>query len=940
MSALPIINSDSIDHVTLLRADPGKRATKLWTKDTIENYDAGWKFTSKSVPVNSIRNLSKLLKKIETDPRTFIIRGQPIPLSELEGVVPLGKDSPIIAGPNQVKRWNEAFRDEPLHFALLDVDGFTPSEGIDPVLNPEAAVLNYVERVLPEPFQGVSCHWQLSSSAGSPANRGVLKAHVWFWLKTPYASPVLKEWAKQFGKKVDKTVFHSVQVHYTANPQFDEGLTDPVPVRSGIYEGWLADEVDLVIDEVTILRAEESVRNKKEGRDLKDPKEKKGPIGAFHRAFSMTELLNGVLADHFEPGSQSHRLTWSGGNSPEGAFITDDEEHIVITNNTSPLEGPVNKFDLVRHFVYGHLDEGIDPFEIHDMVDKPSYQTAMAYIESLPEVQTELQRELTEAHVAARSLRDNLMAQITEADTETALRESVCLAIRSSFSKLHKVDLDMLARALQNRLNDLTSIKPTVSAVRELITPIRREIDRSHGLPDWAYGYFYVSNLAKLFRYDSDEWLSRESFDFKHNPDAGVDEDGFQISAYNLLRDNPLTPRVEKAIYMPHLGHTFELDGDLCVNRYRPSSTPVAKPVAEWTEKDHRAVKLVKRHFEILCSERKAVTEELLDWLAYCVKFPGIKMRYSWLIWGGEGAGKTWIGKLMASVLGGPNVKLVAVRDVLNDTFNSWADGAVLSVIEEIRITGHRKDAWDNLKEPLTNDKLTITKKGLDPYQAPNVTNYIMFSNHFDAVPISLGSRRVAVIEVPFNGDNTQQQLNEMAIREGFASQTDYFDALFDCVAMHGPALRTWFLDRMFSEGFNPQGWAPATEEREAMAFAGISEEEDLARAAIERGSFWVSDKVVNPGNLRTAMSLWEDGPVPLRNESIPFILSKLGYKKYKNRIKIDGKSVRVWTKNIPLAGCVNTDNEAIRNELKRTESAGTRSEEAGTQDDEDGFLR
>lgn len=934
MSALPIINPDSIDHVTLLRADPGKRATKLWTKDLIEGYDAGWKFTSKSVPVNSIRNLSKLLKKIETDPRTFIIRGQPIPLAELEGVVPPGKDRPVIAGPNQVNRWKEAFRDEPLHFALFDVDGFTPSEGIDPVLNPEAAVLDYVERVLPEPFQGVSCHWQLSSSAGSPANRGVLKAHVWFWLKTPYASPVLEEWAKQFGNKVDRTVFHSVQVHYTANPLFDEGLSDPVPVRSGLYEGWLADDVDLVIDAVTILRAEESVRNKKEGRDLKDPKEKKGPIGAFHRAFSMTDLLNGVLADHFEPGSQSHRLTWTGGNSPEGAFITDDEEHIVITNNTSPLEGPVNKFDLVRHFVYGHLDDGIDPFEIHDMVDKPSYQAAMAYIESLPEVQAELQKEAVEEQTSAVSLRDQLADRIRAAASETDLRTGACLEVQRHYKDLDKADVKILAKHVKDKFSELGAGTIGIDDARQLLAPPRRELTQVNGaLPRWAEPYVYVTNRAQIYRYDSNEWLTRDAFDFKHNPDAGLDADGNQISAYALLRDGRGVARVEQAVYMPQMPATFTLDGSTCVNTYRPSSVPNGKPMINWTDADRKAVSRCQRHLELICGGRKTVLQNLMDWLAFNVQHPGVKITYTWLIVGGEGVGKSWIGQMMSVAMGGPNVRIVSGQEVLNPTFNGWAEGAAFIIIEEVRVHGHKQDSWDNLKAPLTNPVIVIVRKGKDGYNVPNTANYLLLSNHDDAVPVTMGSRRVGVIKTPFDGDDTARQLHEMAVAEGYADSSAYFDALFAALNEHPEAIREWLATWQISSTFNPTGRAPETDEREAMILNSRSIEEVEIRDAIQEGGYGVTRSVVSPKHLKTMLSFTSDSLIT--SERLAFQLRKLGYASYGHQLKWKGEVLRVWTKGVTFGKDQEANNSMLRKLLDEGNTVTT-----DTALEEDDFLK
>ena len=132
---------------------------------------------------------------------------------------------------------------------MFDIDDWTPPAGLDPVQDPEACIDAFIEAKLPEPFHCADYHWQLSASAGTDKARGMLKAHVWFWLATAYDSATLKAWAKALALPIDPAVFQAVQPHFTAAPIFEEGAVDPVPRRSDLHTHDMGREaVPLVID--------------------------------------------------------------------------------------------------------------------------------------------------------------------------------------------------------------------------------------------------------------------------------------------------------------------------------------------------------------------------------------------------------------------------------------------------------------------------------------------------------------------------------------------------------------------------------------------------------------------------------------------------------------------------------------------------------------------
>ncbi len=218
-----------------------KRLTKRWRSDgSIEPYDDAKMFTLAEHRVSSIHELSALLTRLEPNPRACVIRGlHDEATRDREPDLPTGK----------VYRRKSLFRDQALHSLMIEIDDFEPLFA-DPVTDPAAAIEEYLKSHLPVSFQCASFHWQLSNSAGHSKHHHKLKAHLWFWLATPRTSAALRAWARGIGLQADHAVFDEIQVHYTAAPEFDTGVADPVPVRSGFVHGLIGDEVELDIGDL------------------------------------------------------------------------------------------------------------------------------------------------------------------------------------------------------------------------------------------------------------------------------------------------------------------------------------------------------------------------------------------------------------------------------------------------------------------------------------------------------------------------------------------------------------------------------------------------------------------------------------------------------------------------------------------------------------------
>lgn len=331
------------DQITVLRCHAKMSMAKRFDGEAWHDYDNAKHFKPSTEPVANLDELTYLLDQLLKDRQACVVRGR------FRAGMTSDTDPQCFDKQGRVVRTLQTFEDVPHHWMMVDIDGFEAS--VDPVKNAEAAILEYVEQEMPVEFQDVGFYWQLSNRAGFSRS---LKAHVWFWLDTPYDSDTLREWAKVEGLSLDKSLLNPVQVHYTAAPLFQSGAVDPVPQRSGRFESWLGvDAVPLTIDPDVVEASRDKVRSGDFA--MPDPTKKTGWIGAFCRAYSIDEVLDDFLPHVFERFDDSGVLNFLlGSGAPRGAFVTADGLHVVNTHASDPLERhATNAFDLVRHYLHG-----------------------------------------------------------------------------------------------------------------------------------------------------------------------------------------------------------------------------------------------------------------------------------------------------------------------------------------------------------------------------------------------------------------------------------------------------------------------------------------------------------------------------------------------------------------------------------------------------------
>ena len=443
----------------------GPYLTKVYKSDgTADPYDDAASFRVHEELIRDLKHFAEYhQEELRGSKRLGIIRGKFVGTE-------LGEKANVTG---TYCRNNANFTDQPLHLFMIDIDGYRPGFA-DPIADTEQAVLDFFTDNLSPAFQDCSFYWHLSSSAGMPGKVGVLKCHVWLWSKTPYMTSQMHAWAKTIGPAIDSAVYRRVQLHYVCDPIFEEGRIDPVPVRCGFHQG-KTDYVDLVIDQATLDKARDQGSGEG-GSDmvLKDPSEKDGLIGAFHKAFTAED----VLLHHLEGFEQvtERRYTWhDGGGTPEGVWVHDDGQHIGSSHNTWPIDGIANLWDVVRVFKFGDLDhregeeEDFETLGEHQVGSRPSDLAMKAWAAQLPELKEFLAQEAAEKRNAV----DQLVVDIGNASSEQIHGDIVELVRSMKSTGLDPGAVATLDKAIQKRLKDLSPVKasPPIAEVRQMTKP-------------------------------------------------------------------------------------------------------------------------------------------------------------------------------------------------------------------------------------------------------------------------------------------------------------------------------------------------------------------------------------------------------------------------------------------------------------------------------------
>lgn len=460
-----------------------------------------------------------------------------------------------------------------------------------------------------------------------------------------------------------------------------------------------------------------------------------------------------------------------------------------------------------------------------------------------------------------------------------------------------------------------TNIRKDIARIKAEIKAQEKPAEKMRE-PVWAKGVCYIAAAQDFYRHRTGEKYKSEAFNAAYSRHLLPTEESLKDSGI------PVTPAtLSKPVVSPtdfalnHLkivtAYDYAYDpsqptemffvnrGKRYVNTYAPTYPELDNKYAG------SAGELLQVHIENLVFEPE-YRRSLIDFMAFMVQSPGRKIRWATLIQSVEGAGKTFLAEVMKAVLGKEHVKTISGATIKSG-YNEWSFGHQLVVLEEVRVAGtNRHEIMNALKPLVTNDEVDINEKFRSSRNVENISNYMMFSNHHDALALTPGDRRYFVLKSPLQ---TKQQVLELG--------ENYFPPLYAMLRDKPGALRAWLSEWEISPDFRPDGHAPRTKYVQDLINDSANDvTAAIRRILLEGDNSLVQYDIVSAKTLLDMLTL-EEGLTRVSAQQVSHVLREEGYLQIGRHLFGEDRHY-LWTRGkMDEKNAVETAHKRIKNGLK-----------------------
>lgn len=196
-----------------------------------------------------------------------------------------------------------------------------------------------------------------------------------------------------------------------------------------------------------------------------------------------------------------------------------------------------------------------------------------------------------------------------------------------------------------------------------------------------------------------------------------------QVVAYPTADDLWFRPNMPSGALIPHEGKVY-------LNTYVPVIT----------ERRSGDVSPFLTHVAKLLPDERDRTI-LLSYMAACVQHIGVKFQWCPLIQGVEGNGKSLLTRCVSFAIGKRYTHFPPAQEI-GEKFNGWLFTNLFIGVEDIFVPTHKQDLIEVLKPMITGERIGKRVMNQDQSMGDNYANFILNSNHRNAIPQSDNGRR------------------------------------------------------------------------------------------------------------------------------------------------------------------------------------------------------
>lgn len=307
---------------------------------------------------------------------------------------------------------------------------------------------------------------------------------------------------------------------------------------------------------------------------------------------------------------------------------------------------------------------------------------------------------------------------------------------------------------------------------------------------------------------------------------------------------------------------------------------------------DEKEIEIFINHIKYLTNNKEEY-EAVLNFFGYIVQNPGSKLPYALLIVSKEhGIGKSALETLFRNMYTPKTGYKEYIGSVENRQltrgYTHFLEDRIFLFVHEL-MQGDRDHTMNQLKNIITEPTVEIEGKWARPYTVKNTTNFIMFSNHINAVRIDRRDRRLLVI----NNEKLEQK-------------PEYYKELFEVFKSIGGAQLIYsYLSQKDLSKFNPHIRPIFTQGKQELIESNLSELNLylMEKEKNREGPFKYT--LLNPQLLLEYIEQCGLGSVKRYSslKTVKNYLIEQGYKSELIETRLDGERIYkvFWTK--PVAG-------------------------------------
>lgn len=516
---------------------------------------------------------------------------------------------------------------------------------------------------------------------------------------------------------------------------------------------------------------------------------------------------------------------------------------------------------------------------------------------------------------------NKLIRWLEEVETITELMEKGVQKILGT-PLLSAVQEDVLVHQLTREAKKRFAHTISPAAIRKDIARLKSEMRAAEKTPEktrepsWTKSVCYIANANEFYRHRTGEKYRSEAFNSTYArwllpTEESLRDAGQSVTPAALSK--PIVSPTDYALNHVKVSTVYDYAYDpsqptevFFVNRGRKYVNTYSPTYPELDTRNlAKAAEIFETHLARLVEEEDYRTT-LIDFMAYMVQFPGRKIRWAVLIQSVEGGGKTFLAEVMKAVLGMEHVRIIS-DTAIKSGYNEWCFGHQLVVLEEVRAVGtNRHEIMNALKPLVTNDAVSVNEKFRNQREVKNISNYMLFSNHHDALALTPGDRRYFVVKSPL-----QSKSQVLAMGE------NYFPRLYGMLRDIPGAMRAYLNEWEISEDFSPDGHAPRTKYVDDLINDSAHDVTASVRRLLLEGDYpLIQYDIVSAKSLLDAMTI-EEGITRVTMQHIAQVLREEGLQQ-RGRHLIGTERHYLWARpEIPEKRTVDTATDRAKRGVK-----------------------